>query len=300
MPSPPGISCRAHSSASSCSVCAPDQRRDTAGSRGRARRRHGSPLNRHGPTEIGTAGSTTTSFSSVSRTRRCTTATTGRELAQHHLERVVDAGLERARLVDVESGSGRPARRLRCAAASAGRWAAGSRPAALDDDLDAGVGLGDEEPRRSVRRCWAAARNAMSGSWRSTSGCGFGCGSITTSATSPTRSAAEPGRTAAKLQHRVQVVEQRLVVGGFVAAGDEPEPGQEGCPRPLLGGLGQRLVAPSSLSRVRGSLIGGSHRPQLRARRPGRGRSRSSGRRRRSRRTGRGLGDGQAERSPTS
>jgi hypothetical protein len=40
---------------------------------------------------------------------------------------------------------------------------------------------------------------ARSGSCRRTSGCGFGWGAITTSATSPTLSAAEPGRTAAKL-----------------------------------------------------------------------------------------------------
>ena len=149
MPSPPEISWRAHSSACSCSVCAPES--VGYGSRPRScTPRHGSPLKRHGPIEIGTAGSTTTSPSSVSRTRTCTNSERAALLAEHDLERVVVAGLERAGLVtSMRLGPGCSS----CLAAQRHQEAVGQDDLdrqALDHDLDAGVGVGGEQARRPV------------------------------------------------------------------------------------------------------------------------------------------------------
>ena len=120
------------------------------------------------------------------------------QLAQHDLEAVVDAGLERPGLHDVEQagafGLGTP----RGAAASAGRWAAASRPAGPRRRLRRRRRTSVANTRAGRSGKLGCSTNAKSGSWRSTSGGGFGCGSITSSAAMPTRSAAAPGRTAAK------------------------------------------------------------------------------------------------------
>lgn len=41
----------------------------------------------------------------------------------------------------------------------------------------------------------------------------------------------------------IQVVDQRLMIGGFLDAAGQPESGQQGCPRPLLRRLGQSFDA---------------------------------------------------------
>ena len=138
---------------------------------------HGSPLKRHGPIEIGTAGSTTTSPSSVRRTRTWTRSSELRCSLQHDLERVVVAGLERAGLRRRRSSAG-PSLLLLLAAQRA------EQPVgqldldrqALDDDLDAGVGLRDEQRAPAWPACWPGARSRSRGAGAARAAAGPGVG----------------------------------------------------------------------------------------------------------------------------